>query len=96
MINKDYFKNKKITVLGLARSGLSCANLLYSLGAQVSVTDNQDNEIIRGNAAKLNPGINLELGGHTQDFIKGRDLVVVSPGVPSSALPLLWAIRRIA
>lgn len=82
MKNTEYFKDKKVTVIGLARSGLACANLLYSLGADVSVTDNLDNPSVRSYAAKLRSDqIKLELGRHTQDFIKGRDLIVVSPGV---------------
>lgn len=92
MKNADYFKNKRITIVGLARSGLACADLLYNLGAEVSITDNQDNEATRLNASRLkSKSINLELGKHTQEFIKNRDFMVVSPGVPNNALPIVWA-----
>ena len=43
MINQDFFRGKKAVVVGLARSGVSCANLLFELGADVSVTDMHDN-----------------------------------------------------
>lgn len=90
--NQEYFKNKKITVVGLARSGLACANLLYELEAEVSITDCNDNDSIRFNLEKLKPkNIRSELGRHTQQFIKGKDLVVVSPGIPDTALPIIWA-----
>lgn len=92
MINTDYFKNKKIAIVGLARSGLACANLLSNLGAEVSITDNNDDELIRLNLSKLkSKRVRTELGRHTQGFIKGKDLVVVSPGVPDTALPIVWA-----
>jgi len=91
MKNADYFKHKKITVVGFGRSGLACANLLSDLGAQVSITDNQDNPATRSNAAKLKPGIKSELGLHSRDFIKERDLVVVSPGVADTSGPIIWA-----
>lgn len=92
MVNKDYFKGKKITIIGFARSGIACANLLYDLGAQVSITDNQDNDITRLNASRLkSPDIKLELGKHTLNFIEGRDLIVLSPGVSSLAQPVVWA-----
>lgn len=92
MKNADYFKNRKVAIVGLARSGLACANLLYSLGAQVKVTDNQDSNSTRLNAAKLkSKDIKLELGKHSQGFLKDRDLLVVSPGVTDKALPLVWA-----
>ncbi len=92
MKNKDYFKDKKITVAGLARSGFACAKLLYDLGADVSVTDNQDNDSTRSYALQLKSrNIKIELGRHTQDFIKGRELIVISPGIPDSALPAVLA-----
>lgn len=92
MKNADYFKNKKITVVGLARSGLACANLLFDLGADVSVTDNQDNASTRLNVSKLKSvNIELEIGKHTPGFIKGRDLIIISPGVPDEALPIALA-----
>jgi UDP-N-acetylmuramoylalanine--D-glutamate ligase len=94
MRNTDHFKGKKVTIIGLARSGLACANLLYSLGADVSVTDNQDNPTLRQNVSKLKSGdIKFELGGHTDDFIKDRDLIVLSPGVSGDSLPVIWAER---
>jgi len=92
MKNTEYFKGKKIAVVGLARSGEACANLLFELGSEVSVTDNQDNSSTRSFAKKLRSDkIKLELGRHTPDFIKGKDLVVVSPGVSDESLALKWA-----
>lgn len=92
MRNKDFFKNKKVTIVGLARSGLACANLFYRLGAQVSVTEKQDNDLLRHNAAALaSKEIRYELGRHSRDFIRGQDLVIVSPGVPDEASPVAWA-----
>jgi UDP-N-acetylmuramoylalanine--D-glutamate ligase len=92
MINTKYFKGKKITILGLARSGFACANLLHNLGAFVRVTDVNDNMQTRGFAMRFEAKeIQVELGGHSKDFISSSDLVVVSPGVPAEAEPLIWA-----
>ena len=92
MRNTEYFKNKKIAIAGLARSGFACAGLLSGLGAKVNVTDNQDNDSTRANALKLqSKNIEIELGRHTREFIKDRDLIVVSPGVTNKALPIVWA-----
>lgn len=92
MKNNTLFKNKKISIIGFARSGLSCANLLFDLGADVHITDARDNEFIRKNLAKLKSGgMKVELGKHSIEFIQGSDLVVVSPGVPDTALPVSWA-----
>ena len=92
MKDPAYYKNKKITVIGLARSGLACAKLLHKLGANVSVTDIQDSDSNRINALELSlKGIKIELGRHTKGLIKGKDLLIISPGVPNGALPLVWA-----
>lgn len=92
MQNTGYFKSKKITIVGLARSGFACANLLADLGAQVNVTDIADNELTYLNASKLKAKkIKVELGKHTEEFIKNSDLVVISPGVSDRAWPIIWA-----
>jgi UDP-N-acetylmuramoylalanine--D-glutamate ligase len=92
MRNTGYFKNKKITIVGFARSGLASANLLYDLGSDVSVTDNKDSEATRANILKLkSKAIRAELGKHSLEFIRDKELLVVSPGVPEDALPIIWA-----
>jgi UDP-N-acetylmuramoylalanine--D-glutamate ligase len=92
MRNSEYFKNKKVTIVGLARSGVACANLLYRLGAIVSVTDIKDDPQSRQACAKLSSNvIKVELGKHSQDLIKQADLVVISPGVPLNSLCVNWA-----
>ncbi|MFA6216331.1 MAG: UDP-N-acetylmuramoyl-L-alanine--D-glutamate ligase [Candidatus Omnitrophota bacterium] len=92
MINTQQYKNKKVSVVGFARSGLACANLLYRLGAEVSVTDSKDDAQTRLNVSRLlSRDISFELGKHTPAIVKGRDLVVVSPGIPDEAMPLVWA-----
>ena len=92
MINQGYFRNKSVTVVGLARSGLSTANLLHELGARVSVTEAKDDlKTCKSARLLVSRKIKLELGGHTLEFIQGRDLVVISPGVSDNALPVKWA-----
>jgi len=92
MRNVSYFKDKKITIVGLARSGLACANILERLGSEVFITDNKDNDGTRSYASQLNSAaIKIELGRHSKDFIAGKDLVIISPGVPRAATPFVWA-----
>jgi UDP-N-acetylmuramoylalanine--D-glutamate ligase len=38
-------------------------------------------------------GAGVETGKHTEGFVKGSDLVVISPGVEDSAPPVKWAIK---
>ena len=81
----------KVVVVGIARSGLSAALFLKSKGATVYATDSGDSREVRGNAEKLkNHGIDVETGGHTESFVKGKELMVVSPGVDSSSEVIGW------
>ncbi|MCX5712289.1 MAG: Mur ligase family protein [Candidatus Omnitrophica bacterium] len=90
MRNKEIFQGKSITVVGLARSGIACANLLYSLGSKVSVTEANDNADTRQAASKFSSkDISVELGKHSKEFFKGRDFIIVSPGVAAGSQPIL-------
>ena len=90
-----YFKDKRILIVGLARSGLACANLLSDLGAKVSVTDIKDDETTRQNALLLkSKGVSVELGRHSKESLTGCGLLVISPGVPQNALPIAWAREK--
>ncbi len=85
-------RGKNITVVGLARSGLAAAEFLENLGARVKVTEAKKDVEVKTEIQKLRKkNIEFEFGRHRRNFIKSSDLIVVSPGVSSEALPLLWA-----
>jgi UDP-N-acetylmuramoylalanine--D-glutamate ligase len=86
-------KNKKALVVGLARSGVSAANLLCRLGARVTITDEKRESELSENIRKLTKGIYLKLGGHNGVDIAKVDLVVISPGVLWDS-PFLNKIRE--
>ncbi|MEK7846974.1 MAG: UDP-N-acetylmuramoyl-L-alanine--D-glutamate ligase [Nitrospinota bacterium] len=86
-------KNKKALVVGLARSGISAANLLCRLGARVTITDEKRESELSENIRKLTKGISLKLGGHNGVDIAKVDLVVISPGVLWDS-PFLNRIRE--
>jgi UDP-N-acetylmuramoylalanine--D-glutamate ligase len=73
-------RNRRVLVVGAARSGVAAADLLARRGAVVTLTD------IRATvdtASRLEAaGIALELGAHRVETFAAADLVVVSPGVP--------------
>jgi UDP-N-acetylmuramoylalanine--D-glutamate ligase len=83
------FKDKKVTVFGLGKSGVAAARKLIALGAKVKATDANpafDIGVFEG------LGVEVELGGHSSKFIEGDDLIVVSPGVHLD-IPALAAAR---
>ena len=85
------FSNKKITVVGLARSGMAAANLLHSRGADVTVTDMKPEAALREFSERLSSGVKKALGSHPDELFTKADLVIISPGVPLSAPPLVKA-----
>lgn len=76
--------NKKVLVIGAARSGIAAAKIAKSLGANVILSDSKE---------ALNvelPGIEVRLGKQTEELLSGVDLIIVSPAVPLR-IPLLKA-----
>jgi UDP-N-acetylmuramoylalanine--D-glutamate ligase len=84
-------KDKKVTVVGLARSGAGAARLLSLMGARVTVTDKRSRDDLSGIAGGLGPSVRLALGGHPAEVFTGADLIVVSPGVPLEIGPIASA-----
>jgi len=87
-------QGKRITVVGLGRSGIGAANLLSELGADVTVTDRKPEEELMDFREKLKSSVRLSLGSHPEDLFVSADMIVISPGVPLSVLPLLKAKEK--
>ena len=82
-INRTNQKGKKITIIGLKKSGYAAALLGNQLGATIFVSDfSKDKEIINNRNILIKKGIDCEIGKHTNK-IYDADYWVVSPGVPS-------------
>ena len=81
---KTGWHERKVLVLGLSKSGISAAKYLNKYGADVYITESrerkdEDNKTI----AELELlGINVEMGGHSDEFIKDSYIAVTSPGIP--------------
>jgi UDP-N-acetylmuramoylalanine--D-glutamate ligase len=86
--------NKKITVIGAARSGAAVAMLLKSQGANVFVSDTASADKLQSFIPSLQTEkIEYEVGGHS-DRVYECDMMVISPGVPSNAPVILEAQKR--
>ncbi len=82
---------KRVTVVGLARSGVAVSNLLASLGARVIVTDTKGKDVLTEAMGELEKSVELSLGGHPDRVFLETDFIVVSPGVPMDIRPLALA-----
>lgn len=76
--------DRKVLILGLSKSGIAAAKYLNRHGANVFITElraKKDEDISQ--IEELNAlGIQVEMGGHSDEFIKDSYLAVTSPGIP--------------
>jgi UDP-N-acetylmuramoylalanine--D-glutamate ligase len=84
-------KNKHITVVGGARSGLAVAKLLTHQGAKVFLTD-KSNPTEGIEEALQAIGAEYEFGAHTTRVFDA-DLFAISPGVPSTVPIVQQALK---
>lgn len=83
------FKDKKIVVLGLAKSGTTIAKILHSLGARVLVNDAKPDEKCLEKDELESLGIKVICGGHPEDLVdESVDMLIKNPGIPYSVLPI--------
>ncbi|HXZ42916.1 MAG TPA: UDP-N-acetylmuramoyl-L-alanine--D-glutamate ligase [Terriglobales bacterium] len=85
-------QNKRVLVVGLGKSGVAAALFLKSKGARVTVSDSKTPDELKEEIPRLlDEGIAVETGGHGERTFQNQDLIVVSPGVPLDAPPLVQA-----
>ncbi len=84
-------QHARALVIGFGRSGRAASAFIQKQGGSVRVIDRNDTPELR--AALHAAGVDGRLGGYSEADLNGRDLVVVSPGVPWD-LPLVQAARR--
>ena len=85
--------NRRVTVLGMARSGESAARLLLAAGAKVTIADAKDEAQLADVLGRLDrTRLTVRVGSDCGSSLQETDLVVISPGVPSRS-PLLQAVR---
>ncbi|MHB0740684.1 UDP-N-acetylmuramoyl-L-alanine--D-glutamate ligase [Peptostreptococcus anaerobius] len=89
------FENKKILVVGMARSGLAAARYLLRQGAVLVVNDSKSEEDLKGTCQELESmgDVRFILGRNPNiDEVEDIDMAVVSPGVPLD-LDYIMAIK---
>ncbi|WP_395520645.1 UDP-N-acetylmuramoyl-L-alanine--D-glutamate ligase [Enterococcus faecium] len=79
------YENKKVLVLGLAKSGISAAKLLHELGALVTVNDGKPFDENPEAQELLSLGIKVITGSHPIELLDEEfSLMVKNPGIPYS------------
>ncbi len=96
MVTKDITQltGARVTVVGLARSGVAAVRLLQEAGALVTVADRKDRGELFGVLDSLDQAATrLVLGNGYESALDQAELVVISPGVPYR-LEALERVRR--
>src|SRR3972149_5101657 len=96
MVSEDIMElaGTKVTVVGLAGSGVAAARLLQEAGARVTVADKKDRTELSTVLEHLDQSkIGVTLGSGYESALETADLVVISPGVPYR-MEALERVRR--
>ena len=89
------FANKKVLVLGLAKSGESAARLLDKLGAIVTVNDGKTFEENPAAQSLLEEGIKVVTGGHPLELLdEDFEWMVKNPGIPYNNPMVMRALEK--
>lgn len=73
----------KVTVVGLARSGMAAARLLQEAGARVTLADRKERHELAAVLGAIDESkIGTTFGSGYERALESADLVVISPGVP--------------
>ncbi|KXT70355.1 UDP-N-acetylmuramoylalanine--D-glutamate ligase [Streptococcus cristatus] len=89
------FANRKVLVLGLAKSGESAARLLDKLGAIVTVNDGKPFEENPAAQSLLEEGIKVITGGHPLELLdEDFEWMVKNPGIPYNNPMVMRALEK--
>ncbi|MGT2934317.1 UDP-N-acetylmuramoyl-L-alanine--D-glutamate ligase [Streptococcus castoreus] len=89
------FQNKKVLILGLARSGEAAARLLTKLGALVTVNDGKPFEENPTAQSLLEAGIRVVCGSHPLSLLDEEfQYMVKNPGIPYHNLMVKRALDK--
>jgi UDP-N-acetylmuramoylalanine--D-glutamate ligase len=91
MTLEERIRDRRIGIIGMARSGTAAAFLAQRLGGKPFVSESKAAELVSAQTVQLQKaGIPFETGGHSDNLLKS-DYVIISPGVP----PTVDIVRKI-
>jgi len=84
---------RKTIIVGLGKSGLSCARFLLRQGVEVMVVDSRANPPAKQQLQNEFPEVETQFGGFDMELFEQADMLVVSPGVSLRAPAIAAAIE---
>ena len=81
-MQKKSLKNRKIMIVGLAKTGVALAKFLCEAEAEVSVSDHKSVAELPDALEEIEDlNIHYDLGGHTPKAMLAQEMIILSPGV---------------
>ncbi len=79
-------ENSQVVVLGFGLTGKAAVGYLRSQGACVFVSESRTKETLAAEEYAMLQKLccDFELGGHTEEFLDGKDILFVSPGIAAN------------
>ena len=90
--NMDSLSHKRVLIVGLGKTGLSCARYLSERGVEVAVTDSREYPPALDELQKAYPDIAVFVGGFNSEAFQRATCLIVSPGISLSE-PLVAEAR---
>lgn len=88
-------KQKRVLIVGMARSGVAVAKLLREAGAIVRINDIKGQDAFDGALDELKaPDVEWRLGERAEGLLDGMDMLLISPGVPIDS-PVVLRARQL-
>src|SRR5579859_7421710 len=91
---KPHAANPYAVIVGLGRTGFSCAHYLRARGWRLAITDTRAKPPEWTRLTELDPTIPVKVGGLDIGLLDGASCVVASPGVSLEELFFVEARRR--
>ena len=87
-------RRTKTLIVGLGKTGLSCARFLAARGEEIAITDSREHPPGLKDLRALLPDAAVFLGGFSEDALKHADRVVLSPGI-AAGTPFIAKARAL-
>ncbi len=95
---KEFFKGKKITVMGLGLLGRGVGDALFlaECGAELTITDLKSKAELKESIAKLKKFRNIKytLGEHKLEDFRNKDMILKAAGVPLDSIYIAEARKN--
>ena len=82
LVCPDIFAGKRVLVIGLGETGLSCVRFLYERGVELAITDSRAEPPGLQAVRDAYPDVAVFINGIDAQAVARADVLLVSPGVP--------------